>query len=107
VTETIKVKTATLCRHYRPGGKLGDAALYWLDPPIMVDNWVEGGEPFDYVLLSTRDGLTDMFPADNDGHVLGWSDITTKDWTAEQRATHEALLAAEGYTITGWGGTRA
>lgn len=105
VTAAIKTKTATLCRRYRPGGRLGDAALYWLDPPIVVDNWKEGGEPFDYVVVATRNSQTDVFPADNDGSVLGWSDIAALK--AEQRGTHESTLAALGYAITDWGGTRA
>jgi hypothetical protein len=95
-------KQAVLVRHYRPSGKLGDAALYWLNPPLISDHWEPDGEPFDYVVLSTRDGLTQMFPADNDGSVLGWSDITTEDWGPERIRTHESLLAAEGYRITEW-----
>ena len=102
----VKVKQAVCVRRYRPGGKLGDAALYWLNPPLITTHWAPEGEPFEYVLLSTRDGLTEMFPANHDGHVLGWSDIVTRDWPPEQRASHAALLAAEGYVITEWGGTR-
>ena len=102
MTQTqVKTKTATLCRHYRPGGKLGDAALYWLDPPVMCDVWGEGGEPFDYVVLATKDGLTDVWPADNDGTILGWTNVV--DLTAEESRTHESTLAAMGYEIVDWG----
>ena len=102
---TGKTKQAVMVRRYRPGSKLGDAALYWLDPPIVTDIWKEGGEPFDYVVLSTRDGMTDVFPADNDGSVLGWTDIA--GLTAEQSRTHESTLAAMGYEVTDWGRIRA
>ena len=97
----VMIKQAVMVRRYRPGGKLGDAALYWLDPPIVTDNWKEGGEPFDYVVLATRNGSTDVFPADNDGSVIGWTDIA--DLSAEQAATHESTLRAMGYEIVDWG----
>lgn len=97
-------KQAVLVRHYRPSRKLGDAALYYLDPPVMCDVWVEGGEPFDYVLLATRDGLTDIWPADSDGTVLGWTNLV--DLTREQSRTHQTVLEALGYELTAWGGIR-
>jgi hypothetical protein len=105
VLETqVKVKTATLCRHYRPSARLGDAALYWLSEPIVTTWWDDAGEGFDYVVLSTREGMTDVFPADNDGSVLAWRDIG--EVPAEHCATHESTLAALGYEVTDWGGTR-
>ena len=103
-TPVAKVKQAVMVRRYRPSARLGDAALYWLDPPIVTDTWQEGGEPFDYVVLATKEGLTDVFPADNDGSVLGWSNIA--DLTAEQSRTHESTLAALGYEMTDWGMVR-
>ena len=105
MTTIAKAKQAVRVKQYRPSARLGDAALYWLDPPVMCDVWVEGGEPFDYVVLSTRDGLTDVWPADNDGTILGWTNVV--DLTAEQSRTHQSTLAAMGYEVTDWGRIRA
>lgn len=105
MTERTALKQAVLVRRYKAGGKLGDAALYWLNPPIFTDHWDPRGETFDHVLLSTR-GYTEMYPADSSGRVLGWSDITTQDWSVDQVRTHEGLLAAEGYELVTWGEVR-
>lgn len=100
MSEQVAVKQAVLVRRFKPG-RLGDAAVYWLNPPIACDRWGDG-ETFSYVLLSTR-GYTEMFPADRNGKVLGWSDITTQDWSVDQVRTHEGLLEAEGYQLVTWG----
>lgn len=100
------MKQAVRIKVYRPSARLGDAALYWLSPPVMWDNWVAGGEPFEYVVVATRDGLTDVWPADKAGKVLGWTSMADA-LTPEQSRTHESTLVALGYEIVDWGRTRA
>lgn len=100
----VTIKQAACVKRYRPGGKLGDAALYFLSPPIACDIWRDG-ETYDYVLLSTRDGSTEVFPASASGRVEGWTDIGLVE--GADYSTHESTLRALGYEITDLGGMRS
>lgn len=99
----VKARTATLVRHYRPSPKLGDAALYWLSPPIICNWRAPGGEPLEYVLLATKGGVTEMFPANRDGSALSWSSLCY-DLPLNFLSTHKSVLWALGYEITECGG---
>ena len=104
MTEQIAVKQAVLVRHYRPGGKLGDAALYFVSPPILSDAFLVPA-PVSYVVLSTTQGWTRVFPADGSGHIESWIDVV--DIGPAGAESHEGVLAALGYTVVGWGEVKA
>ena len=93
------VKQAVLVRRYRRGGRLGDAALYWLDPPLLSDVGLVPTS-VSYVVLSTKGGWTQAFAADGSGYIEWHIDVV--DLGPAGAESHEGVLAALGYELTDW-----
>jgi hypothetical protein len=102
MTEQVAVKQAVLVRHYRPGGKLGDAALYWLSAPMWME-YAPAEPPYNYVVVSSRDGGSDVLGADGIGHIDTWVPLNTSGLPVGHREALEAM----GYEIAEWGEVKA
>jgi len=99
----VDVKQAVKIRQYRPSARLGDAALYWLNPPIISDVGLSPA-PVSYVVLSTKGSWTRAFPADGSGYIEWYIDVV--DLGPAGAESHEGVLAAMGYEIVDWGKVR-
>lgn len=99
--EEVAVKQAVMVRHYRPGGELGDAALYWVSPPMGAE-YAPFEPPYNYVVVKAENGMSDVLGADGGGHIDTWIPLNTSPLPGG----HTEALEAMGYEITDWGGTR-
>lgn len=75
----------------------GDARLYHLDPPMVV----EEGDPTCWVIVAAiryRDGqeLTDVFPANAEGEVTRW---LPQEGSLHDRFDHDDALKVAGYEV--------
>jgi len=86
---------ATLVRRYPRRRRLGQSALYRLNPPIQSD--IEPGA-FEYVLVSSNGGWTRVFPANRCGDVQWWMDVVDLGGAGAQ-ASDEEVLRALGYMV--------
>lgn len=86
-------------------GYQGFASLYRLDTPIAQTRYTDVGEEeitHEYVVVSSANvpfsgPETYIFPADKDGNVVNWSELSG---SVRGDFSHEETLARAGYTVS-------